>query len=538
MSKRPLSFVRPNKVPDVNFPDQGKNIHVFFGGRLPARKDAPPEKDGTPGKYILIPLKTTDLEFNAPAKNRKESEAALFHEMQRLNIPAILPGSNGMYGGDLEKREKCKYRLNAFGESIIVKSYNIPSTLEKGDICLAKGVTFGAYRDPQSEYDSAMISVDVPAFVEITPTVSISKFMSTETFTSCSLLKTDLHLKVGYDPKGKSRKVFIAELVPMRNVDTNLYEYQPPGTLLARFADFKPKGTNMYYINKAKVKFMALMGYDNDKVGDLDVYVRQRDMNGEDLTVLVRTRIFIESLKRFQLPIDPGGKFIWIDLGPGLTPFISGTVIFTVDPKETEKMLLKDEFEYADGVLYTNTFVELNVAKTVKGAGFKFSPAHARQFMDHPVIRKRSFLPSATLAIGGANAVNLLTCPMDKAQQFLDNPHVEFYVVTNHGMQEVDLFSFNELDEDQRLKCLLGDVIGRASARYTDELDIVGALYAVVKDGTNLDITQVLEEEAVQKVQEFVPESVAPVAEPVVQEDTAAPVVPVKPKKAKLIEKA
>jgi hypothetical protein len=452
----------------------------------------------------------------------------------------------------LERREPAKYHVIPFAESMIMKTYSPPGDEMKGAVFTVKAATYGAYYkdDPESPYQNALISLNAPSFMPMPANTKLADFFMEENFEQRRITREMLFTQDGYqgysDPRNAIRKPFFADLQVMSGKGEIAWENAAPGTVYARFAKFTPCEGNCYYKNQKEEKFPAIVGYTDGKADDLDIYVQQRDLNGVFLRFINRTRLFQEVVDKFQLAVDlQSNEHNWFYLGPNLISALCGTMMTVIKPKQTSQLNLLHEFKVADGVVYTQTFINPDLARTVKGAGIKLSPEFARQFYLHPTIRKRAFNPNSGYHVGTSNAVNLLTSHQDKAEKYLMCPNVEFYAVTNHRMEELDMELVSELAEEERFRVLMGEVVNRCSARYADKEKIIGALYVVVND-TKLQedgvsriphITEIVREDVLAGLKRLAADAQeAPVVPQEEHPEPAAAVVP-RQKKVKSNEK-
>jgi hypothetical protein len=555
---RPMDFSGVAKQKKVGMPVNGRDLIVVYGGRIRPKPGAKPEAPNAPLKVAVTVLTgPLDLEFHTTEKSQAVAEAAIFMEMAALQTPSQQTSEGmtrcGLFGGNLERREPAKYHVIPFAESMIMKTYSPPGDEMKGGIFTVKAATYGAYykEDPENQYNSALISLNAPSFMPMPVNTKLADFFMEENFEQRRITREMLFTRDGYpgysDPRNAIRKPFFADLQCMSGKGEVDWQNAAPGTMYARFAKFTPSEGNCYYKNQKEEKFPAVVGYTDGKADDIDIYVQQRDLDGVFLRFINRTRLFGEVIDEFQLATDlRTGEHNWYQLGPNLIQAMCGTMMSVIKPKQTSQMNLLKEFDVVDGVVYTQTFVNLDLVRTVKMAGIKLSPEFARQFYLHTKIRDRAFNPNSGYHVGTRNAVNLLTSHQDKAEKYLENPNVEFYAVTNHRMEELDLELAAELAEEERFRVLLGEVVNRCSARYADKDKIVGALFAVVNEAKLQEegvtriphISEIVRDDILAGLKRLAADGPTPTDAPHEQpEPEAAAVVP-RQKKVKSIEKS
>jgi hypothetical protein len=454
-------FAQPKRP---SHPSNGKNVYIMFKQHIkPQERVAPAVVPGAvlpllnnkakkppPRRFSCMILNPTTLQVMYE-KNKPDTHVD-------TSTLALLPFTEAFFACfGLQDCKKCGI-------------YTIPAA------------TFSRYLDPKDGL--LKNSLNAP---EVLPRQgdSISRYLAGAPFEATAIPFSEVRssIEVGTYSAGETYKMFFVSLQPQMEVAGKWFPNQPTNTVYGQIPNFLMETTSFEYedIEKKKHPFLAI-----SKDLDLQVFVQQIDPAGVAHKLLVMTRLYEETIDRFQLH-ELDGVYDWVILGHKFVPYLQGTMICTVAREATSKLVVIPEMlaTFA-GVVKAWTNLEVDLAKTVRPIGIPISAQHAKQMVENTQFRK----PMAKkFDLSWTNAVNLLTCAdLNNAMKWLNHPNMVFYVVCNHGMSRNDIASLN--DPDMAFRCIMGDPTCPVEARYVTGRPVAFAVYAMV-DETKYPVGQV-----------------------------------------------
>jgi len=385
-------------------PPNGKTFDIIYTGLLPDGKD----DDGNP-------------------KVRKENAPKLFSGIA-LTSAEITMTKRKPKNAPPPPYDPTVESVEAFKRSIVLKCFISINTWVYGGIYRVPGVTWSRYLDPKR--GESLLSFDAPVLQELRG-ATVASYLKDAPFETYALMPEDMRTLETYNDEGDN-KVFFVKLFSRK--DNTWIKDQPMNSLYGQIVKFKPEKECFIVEPKERPKSIILA---NGKDKSLQVGCVQCFGEGEASTkrILLYTRLYKETLEQFQL-FEDENTFDWPDLGKVLLDHICGTLVCTLNRKKTGALDLSDELNDNYGVVKVHSYLEVDLATTVKRAGFRISLEHVKMIFANrkfckPILKKFN--------VTWVNAINLLTYNATQAEKLMAHPNVMFYVVCNHEFMMPDV---------------------------------------------------------------------------------------------------
>jgi hypothetical protein len=507
------SLFNPSLMTKSNtLPANGVDLIVFLSKIMPKTSEkAPIQLIATPLTDALVHVKKA----NNNAKKKKNDDSA----------------AGARAGGGVTINYSHTEQVLALRKNEMFKMFNCPvHTLVIGGVYHFKGVTLNGYvaevdsMDPVSGLPCKIQQVRYSLEIaQIFPTnrQSISDLVGHINFSRRSIDRTvDIFNPDSlepYDLDYTKNKALVMKLMPYSQLpnESDWFPNQPNETIMARFP--LSSFLEFEYIDKENPTTPPANVISGKSNSSLQLFVNQRDSNGEDLRILVCTKVYSESIMPLQCPH-------WSMFAKGLVPHLTGQIIGTIHREKTTTVQNYDKTLFPGGALFMYNQFVFNVRETIKAAiqskvfGIKVDAELAAALVDKfyvtasPATAPSSSSSSAVVATSGSggsgavpqqylfwvNALNLCSYgrKLNHDQIIALGESCDFYCISTNRWKASDIARFDQ--SKSQVKDVMPWIMDKENA-LNEESPIIVYVYCALKDEAAADAMKISLEETIRK---------------------------------------
>lgn len=406
-------------------------------------KFKPSEGQKSPTRLTVLPFESRMIPKELP-KEKKNKDGSAKEEAPKLSAEdlAILATAGNE-----------PVPIKAFARDYFVSMFGCnESILVIGGLFLLNGVTYTHYLDKKSK--AICHSFGVAQIIEASQ-VDLANLLADVPFADRRVqLENDLYdpeCADGYDTTYDANHGVCVEVKPAstlpKTMDGEWFPNQPQGTVYARLPPVDCLEFTIQPDDKKPIFHDTLGG---PKKTPVQFWVHQRDVDGEDAKLIIKTRIYREVLMFWMARK-------WELTAPLLMPHAAGWLIGTVNNKETTIHSMCDTsvvrgaiFMYSQ--LYPNLATTLEAASSVTSdyqTAWRVKSALAKRLVTefHREAGVTVVPPAPKLPVKWMNGVNLM---LRAVPEYFDDETFDYYFLSNYNFTQFRKFKkLTEMTEDQ-----------------------------------------------------------------------------------------